>query len=333
MTGRPLDHGLTADAGGDDSGNPDFDDISPIDGDDVLAEVAPPDLRYSRLSGNTHSSYDMSPHSRASSYGYSSSDSSYRQSHGRMPYPSGQQRGTTEISLESPRVSQNMGSSHQYQQSYLQSNQNHTQSPTIYASEHISNPHGSWEPATSASRGEHARSTQSNWLGSHDRSLAGHAGDRSQTYPPAGGQYSLNRATSPAPTRSSGASSPNYPFPALTTPFYPNQTPLSGHYSSSTSTSSGLPSPAQPYHSSSSQPTGRTSASYENRSYASSPSPSIPYPSSSSRDLHMYQQQSQHTSVPSISSLSVPHIHSSSTSSSSSSHGYWPRDKIDGHGQ
>lgn len=324
---------------GDESGNPDFDDISPTDVEDPLAEAVAQDLRYGRLGGGAHPSYDTPSHSsRTPSYAYSSEGGGYRQSHGRMPYPHSSHRGTPDLPLESSgRVSQPINSNHGYpQHSYPPSH--HTHSPTMYdeTSSH------SWDAANNGvSRSQHSRTAPAGWIsGATDRPMSnlGIAGDRGMTYPQVGQPpSSWARATSPGPRRSSGATSPSFPFPTLNSPFFPNQSQMQGNYGSSATSSSsssiGGGSTAPQYHSSGQQlpgigPSGRSSSGYDHRSYTSSPSPSEPYPhtSHSRRDLNrMYQQHpSQNPSSASMSPLTVPHLHSSSNTT-----GYWSRDKTD----
>ena len=314
---RAVDHSV---GGGDESGSTEFDDTSPVD-EDLFIEAALPDPRQAHMPADM-SPYDM-PHPRASPYTYSPPDVPYRQSHGRAPYPpSGQQRGNPDASNMPPRHPQTLGSTHHYQQPYIQPHQNHSDSSHLYSSEH-DNAHRTWDAASSVGRSGHARTTPADWPNSQDRPLAGLPHDRSQTYPPASGQSSWGRTNSPVPTRSTSASA-SYPFATLTTPFYPNPSQASGTYSNTTPPSSSISSSNQQYHTSSSGPvsgnSGRPSSGYEHRSYNSSSS-SNPYPSTSNRDLHMYQQHSQH-----------PHTHTPSASASSGSgpSNFWPRDKNDG---
>ena len=305
---RALDS-LANEAGGDESGHTEFDDISPVD-EDLLVDISSTDFRHTRISADITSAYDMNL--RASSYNHTPSDTSYRPSHGRSPYPpSGQQRGTPDISIEPPHLAQSMAATHHYQQSYLQAHQSQPQSSHLYASEH-----GTWDPV-GVPRGEHARTTPAGWLGSQDRLLANHTPDRS---PPGNSQSSWARTTSPAPTRSTGASSPSVPFTTLNSPFYPSQ--ISGNYSGAASPTSSLPSSATAYHHSSSDHVQdnsqirRPSSAYGHRSYASSP-PSNHYVSTPNRGLHMYQQH-QSQQLLSVQSRSIPHIHTSSSTGSGS---------------
>jgi hypothetical protein len=309
---RALDSALGVDMGGDEL----LDDISPvdIDGEDLLADMIATDLRYTQMPANAPSTRDI--HSRSPSYSYPSSDTSYRQIHGRAPYPpTGPQRGDASLEL-----SQNMGSAHHYQQPYLQGHQSHSQPSAVYASEN-----GTWDPARAVSGFDLTRTTSAGWLDVQARMLASHPHDRSHTYPPSNGQSPWGRATSPAPLKSTSASSPNYPFPTLNSPFYPSQSPISGDFSSATSAGSSLLNSASAYlpssssHSQENSRTGRPSSRYGHRSYGPSSSPSNQYPSATNRDLRTYQQhQSQHLSAQSMASISIPHVHTSSASSSGS---------------
>jgi hypothetical protein len=296
---------------GDESGHPEFDDISPVDGEELLAEIVSTDFRHSHIPAEMSAAYDM--HMRAPSYKYSPSDTSYRPSHGRAPYPaSAQQRQIADISIEPQHFSQSLGSNHNYQQSNLQAQQSQSQSPALYVPEHAT-----WD-SVGVPRNDQARTNSASWLGGQDRLLANHTHDRSHTFSPGSNQSSWGRAASPAPPRSTSASSPSYTFPTLNSPFYPSQSQVAGNYSNSTLPASSLPSSASAYHQSSadqgSSQTRRPSSAYGHRSYASSPPSSNQYSSTPNRNLHMYQQQqSQHLSVQSISSHSIPHIPTSSS--------------------
>lgn len=286
---RPLDSPLAN--GGDESGNADFDDTSPID-EDQLADVMVTDLHfnYPRMPANTSPTYDM--HSRTPSYSYPLSDNPYRAIHGRTPYPqSDQRRGSPEVPLESARLSQNMGSNHHYQQPYLQAHQSQPQSQASYALEH-----GAWDPSSGVPRGGHIRTTPFGWMNGQDRLLAGHVQDNSRIGgPPTSGHSSWGRATSPAPS-TGVVSSTNYTMPTLNSPFYPNQPQVIATISDVTSSSnSSIP--------------GSTSNHYS---------------SISNHDIHMYQQQTQHLSVQSMSSLSVPHSTSAPASSGEGTPSFWP---------
>ncbi|KIM86513.1 hypothetical protein PILCRDRAFT_306245 [Piloderma croceum F 1598] len=306
---RALDPSLAHEMEGDESGHPEFDDISAIDGEDLLADVVSTDLRYSHIPADMPAAYGM--HLRASSYKYPPSDTSYRPSHGRAPYPaSAQQRQTADISIEPPHFSQSLGSNHNYQQSNLQAQQSQSQSSALYV------PDATWDSA-GVPRDDQVRTTSASWLGGQDRLVANHTHDRSHTFSPGSNQSSWGRATSPAPLRSTSASSPNYTFPTLNSPFYPNQSQVAGNYPSSTLPASSLPSSASAYRQSSADQgnsqTRRPSSAYGHRSYASSPPSSNQYPSTPNRSLHMYQpQQPQHLSVQSI-SHSISHIPTSSS--------------------
>lgn len=329
---------------GDESGNTDFDDLSQTDAEDPLAEAVAQDIRYGRLEGSAHSSYDSTPHSsRNPSYGYSPDGGGYRQPHGRMPYPHSSHRGTPDLLLESSgRVSQPLSSSHGYpQHSFPPSHQgSHIHSSTMYddtSSNTWDTPHN----GVSLSRSHHSRITPAGWIsGGADRSMSnlGVAGERGTTYPQVSqSQSSWTRSTSPGPRRPPGTTSPSFSFPTLNSPFYPNQSHIQGNFGSSAPSysSSSLPGGAVPhYHSSGHQLpgvgiSGRSNSGYHHRSYTSSPSSSEHYPhtshSQSHRDLnHLYQHQSHNPSPASMSPLSVPHLHSSSTTA-----GHWPRDKTD----
>ena len=324
---------------GDESGNPDVDDMSQTDAEDPLAEAVTQDNRYGRLEGGAHSSYDPASHSsRTASYGYSPDGGGYRQPHGRMPYPS--HRGTPpDLLLESPGpLSQprHGNPQHSYPPSHQES---HTHSPTMYDD----TPSNTWDaPHNGVSRSHHHRTTPAGWIsGATDRSSIsnlGIAGERGlSSYPQVGHSHSSwTRSTSPGPRRASGAMSPSFSFPTLNSPFFPNQSHVQGNFGSSATSSSssslgGGASGAAPHYHSSNQHlglSGRSNSGYDHRSYTSSPTPSEPYPrtSHSHRDLnHMYQQhQSHNSSSASMSPLSVSHLNPSSNTT-----GYWSRDKTD----
>ena len=308
---RALDSALGVDIGGDEL----LDDVYPVDldGEDILADMIAADLRYAQMPANVPSTRNM--HSRSPSYSYPSSDTSYRQIHGRAPYPpAGPQRGAPDASLE---LSQNMGSTPHYQQSYLQAHQSHSQPSAGYASEH-----DTWDSARAVSGSDQTRTASAGWLDVQARMLASHPHDRSHTYPPSNGQSPWGRATTPAPLKSTSASSQNYAFPTLNSPFYPSQSPISGDFSSATSTGSSLPNSAPAYlpssssHSQENSRTERPSSRYGHRSYGPSSSPTNQYPSATNRDLRTYQHQ--HLSAQSMASIQIPHIHTSSASSSGS---------------
>jgi len=308
---RALDPSLANEMEGDESGHPEFDDISAVDGEDLLADVVSTEFRRSRIPADMPASYDI--HSNASSYKTSSSDTSYRPSYGRAPYPvSAQQRQATDTPIEPQHFSQSIGSNHNYPQSYLQAQQSQSQSSALYVPAQAN-----WDSA-GVPRSDQARTTSASWLGSQDRLLANHTHDRQHTFSPGSNQSSWGRATSPAPPRSTSASSPSYSFPTLNSPFYPSQSQVGGNYLSSTLPASPVPGSPSAYRQSSadqgSSQTRRPGSAYGHRGYTSSPSSSNQYPSTLNRNLHMYQQQqSQYLSVPSISSHSIPHIPTSSS--------------------
>ncbi|KAF5346482.1 hypothetical protein D9756_010041 [Leucocoprinus leucothites] len=122
--------------------------------------------------------------------------------------------------------------------------------------------------------------------------------------------------SSSGPPAANGNAPSSYQFQALTTPFTPNQSAVTGYSSS--------PSPVPTSHHYEAPPHG--SRDYDSRPYAPSPSISpASYPSS--RDIPYPPRQPSIsrsvTSVPGISSFNHPGMQSSETSSS---HGYWSRE-------
>lgn len=310
---RALDHALANDMVGDEFGNIEFDDVSPFD-EDLLADVVATDLPYTRMPTDTAPAYDM--HASAP-YSYPSSDTSHRLSHGRAPYPQpGHQRHSPDVSLELQRLSHNMGSTHHYQQSHLAGRQSQSQPQALYALER-----SGWDQSSSVSRNDHARTMAADWPNGQERFSTG-PHDKSRT-PLSAGRVSWGGTTSHASPRSIGASSPNYPFPTLNTPFVPSQSHLTGNFPCAASPSSSTLSCAPAYRQSSSgneqsnSQIRRPSSRYEHRNNVSSPHSYTQYQLISNSD-QIYQQQTQHPSVQSLSSVSIPNIHNSSPASSGS---------------
>ncbi|KZP32039.1 hypothetical protein FIBSPDRAFT_925446 [Athelia psychrophila] len=307
---KPLDHHSSTDPG-DDSGRADYDDVSPVDGGDLLG--AQPNVGYSRPPPDA-SVYDAPHHPRSTSYNHGSSDVNYRQSHGRDPYTSSRGRGAPDISLEATRFSQPLRSSHQYQQYPHAQDQNH--SPPLYTTQH-----GSWEEPTSASnRAEHPRASPGSWASGNDRILPSLVSDRPRVYAASTGPATWARNTPPEPPRSA---SPGYPFPALNAPFYPGSSQSHSQYAAS---STSLNSSA--YHASSHdpprsiQPSGAQSG--HDRGYDASPRISSPYPQISSRPSPAYHQHAQH--LPLLQPTHPESGDSSSTSPSTDASSYWSRE-------
>ncbi|KAF9451456.1 hypothetical protein P691DRAFT_360386 [Macrolepiota fuliginosa MF-IS2] len=149
--------------------------------------------------------------------------------------------------------------------------------------------------------------------GNPDRIIAMGA-SKVDSYTSSSSPHNSWQSSGPPSTSNGSTSSGSYQFQALTTPFTPNQSTVTG-YSSSPS-----PAPASHYETSS-----HGSRDYDSRPYA--PSPSIS-PSSypGSRDIPYPPRQSSIsrnvTSVPGISSFNHPGMQPTEAGS----HGYWSRE-------
>ncbi|EGN94289.1 hypothetical protein SERLA73DRAFT_162951 [Serpula lacrymans var. lacrymans S7.3] len=357
-TSKPLEHPVAVDQLADELPQADYGDTSPIDSEDQVMEGVPQNLRYPSLESDIHhgTEYDIqrgvaSSHSRSSSY--HPPDNSYRQmgaSGTRLSYispPHG--RATPDMAVVPPAASARLLDSVNHASqfpSYLHNVQSHHH-PSLYSSE-TNSAHGFWD-ASATTRGDQGRPPS--WVsGSHDRSAVP-MDDKSHLYPSVS-PHPWNGNVSPAPVGTSSVSgphTPNYAFPTLNSPFYPNQGHLQGNYNPSSSSPSNS---AQPYTTSSqmqSNSLGTRQSSghgYENRSFSPLPPINPSYSQSNSHDMQSYHhQQIRNPTAPS--QMSLPTVQTISQATYRQSHplhpsppagsgadlsshiGYWSGDKMD----
>ncbi|KXN85899.1 Transcription factor Sox-14 [Leucoagaricus sp. SymC.cos] len=287
---RQLDNPQLDDIGGHDLGESSHTDEEALDPG-----------HYSRVPHDVSQTYDN--HSRYASVPsrYSISSDGFRPTSthdARVPYPP-----------PSDRLPQDMANSRLGQPNHSSYSYGYSPAPPTSSIYESMNSSESWQ--------QHKIDRSCAWpaSGNPDRILSSIGSSKLDSYTPSG-------SSPPTSWQSSGASNPtntssnSYQFQALTAPFTPNQSTVTGYSSSPSPVPAGQHYDVPPHG-------GRD---YDSRPYA--PSPSIS-PSSypGGRDIPYSQRQSSIsrsvTSVPGISSFNHPGMPSSETSSS---HGYWSRE-------
>jgi hypothetical protein len=281
-----MDNSVTTDPGDDLAVGPDIRG-SPVEGEGYLTDHS--DLHHQRMPSDSPTTYSNPNHfvptsSRHSSYEYPSSDISYRQltsNEARLQYsterlspdaPSG-------AILRSPHATDGSTRSNQYQPYVHSQSQSH--SSTVYPSDQ-NTAQGNWDD-----RDHPSRTAAPSWQGSHhNRPLS--SAPSLKSYPPP------SDWPAPASSSHSAGQSPNFPFPTLSAPFFPNQSHIQGNYPTSPSSPS-VHSPSSAQYNAGQIPAasmeGRHGSGFDSRNYTTSPSisPSHSYPASS-RESHLYQQ-------------------------------------------
>lgn len=279
---RRTDGGRTTDGAetGDDlSGGAEM-EASPLGSEAYLD----PGFDYPQMSAtpapSVHPQFMMS--SRSSHQPYSSSiEVPRRQSESHAHYD---RHGMGQSPVESSRISRTMPSTSHYQPQIHES---------YYPQQSVAH---SWVGGGETGRATPSHAEQPGWLpNKYDRPYTGVSGEKgkaSQSYPTAQPtqQYPSGMSSwkNPGPAGSHSAPnqtsvSPDYAFPTLNSPFYPNQSPLSGSYSSSASSN---------YSGGSRQPSNgpQSDPYYDSRGYASSTSMNSlsSYNSDPNRNPQMY---------------------------------------------
>jgi len=337
--GRTLDNPLPNESADDISGSDTFGEHSPVEGEDALLDNGL-EIQYSRMAHDTPPPYNdhgqyVSPQSRTSNYTYSNTEIPYRSmepQESRISYLPTHER----VAQETPPTLTN-GSAH-YPSSYMPA-QSHSQPPLPYSPE-PSAVQGNWD-----TKGENGRPVSASWIGNHDRPLPQSSASRTLPFPTSSSSpnhTSWQTSNSASVNSSSPVTShiPNYPFPTLNSPFYPNPSQMHGKYSSSPSSSAPHSESSSHYNSPNLQmqngppPPSRHTAQYEQHSYSTSPSINASngyMPSSSVRDTHLYQ--ARHTTasrpLPPLQTHAAFPSHPVHTTPPSSI-GFWARDNIDG---
>lgn len=259
---RSLDNCVPSDPGDDPGGVGDLAESSP-DGEDSQVDIATePHYRSSHEVSQSFTDRGHYPpsHTRSSSYSYFPPDYPYRTHENRLTYPSTvSARLSHDVgSAASPRVSQPS----QVPQPYT-----YPLHPLPQTSQYTTDgdSHTNWD-----SRANHGRS---GWVTNNDRCIGTTTASKYSPTPPAS---SWPSASPPVPTHAPGDATSHFPFPTLSTPFYPGQT------QQLSSTASSIGSPPQQYNSPGAQMAspipGRL---YGDARYSTSPSmsPANSYPS------------------------------------------------------
>ncbi|KAG8221686.1 hypothetical protein J3R82DRAFT_1972 [Butyriboletus roseoflavus] len=237
--GLSTDQASTSDIVDEYSGSTDYNDVSPVDVADMDdSRYGGQDARYPSLPAEPSAATYSTTQSRASSY--QPSDGVPYRSLGdtRVSYMSRPGRVTPDIGLASSISSAYRGSDHgaNYYHPYLPAQQHHAQSSTYFPES------SSAGEVWSGSRDDQSRmhwSQNSQDLGGDDR----HRG-----YPQPVSSHAWTNTTASEgspPSSSSGASTANFGFPTLNSPFYPPQSSAQEGFSASSIQPISVPS--QPY--------------------------------------------------------------------------------------
>lgn len=320
--GPPVDHASTSDIVDDYPGSADYSDISPVDvtdTDDPRHSVQ--DVRYASLPADPSGGTYSTTQSRASSY--QPPDVSYRPlGDTRISYISRPGRTTPDTSITSI-SSASRGSEHgaNYYHPYLPAQHHHAQSSSYFPES------SSTAEVWSSTRDDQSRMQMQSWsqntqdLGGDDRHRGYPQAVSSHAWANTGGSEGIPSSSS------SGASTANFSFPTLNSPFYPPQSSAQEGFSSSSVQPISVAS--QHYGVVAPIPGNPVSG----RSY---PSLQQPYSSSSSSAVGSYQPQARTVplTLPSGQPVSsYPQAQSTSTPPPAGSGGepsqmrYWSRER------
>lgn len=320
-----ADNASTSDVVDDYAGSTEYSDVSPVDvADTDDPRLSGQDVRYASLPADPSGEmYSSSTQSRASSY--QPSDAPYRPlGDTRISYISRPGRATPDTAMTPSISSVSRGSdSHgaNYYHPYLSAQQQHHAQSSSYFPEASST--GDVWPST---RDDQSRAQIQSWS-QNNQDLG--VDDRHRGYQPGLSHAWANTGASEEipSSSSSGASTANFNFPTLNSPFYPPQSGAQGAFPSS----SVQPVSVPPQHYGAVAPIPGNPVS--GRSYSSLQQA---YSSSSSSTMGSYQQQTR-TEPPSVPSgqamSSYPQTQSTSTpppagsGGSSSQMRYWPRER------
>ncbi|KAG1730141.1 uncharacterized protein EDB91DRAFT_1158070 [Suillus paluster] len=298
-------------ASGDQSSNPEYGEISPVDYHHDSQE------RYESSGPDVPSSYQLGDSSQYHAYGESDRRASYLSSHG---------RATPDVVM-GPSTSASRGSTSAGYFPPFVPNAPHAPSASYFPSQ--SGSEGQWHPSSRSSRDDLGRTPVQPWSQSGSDSSPAcwsqngsepspHAGDdrhrQYQASPPSWGASN----SQPLASNNPSVHSSGYGFPTLNSPFYPSQSSSHSVYSAQQSQISDVSHHYSAVdHVQESSGASRQEAAYHGR-YSPVSTAHAGYPQSSNSTVHQYHAQSRNilvsTPLPPAQSMPV-YSHTQSTTS------------------
>ncbi|KAG0697200.1 hypothetical protein DFH29DRAFT_1023051 [Suillus ampliporus] len=321
-TGAAADSASAMDPAGDQSPNPEYGEISPVDyhhdSQETYGSSGP------EIHASAEAAYDASylPPARASSY--QAADSSQYHAYGgsdrRVSYLSSHGRVTPDVVM-GPSVSASRGGTSAAYFPPFVPNTPHASSGSYFPSQNGSE--GQWHPSCRSSRDDSGRIPVQSWSQSGSEPSLQAGDDRHRLYQSAQtSPTSWGTSTSqPLVSNNPSVHSSSYGVSTLNSPFYPSQGSSHNVYSTQQSPSQ-MSNVSHHYgavdHVQESSAASRQEAAYHGRHYSSVPNMHEGYPQSSSSTMHQYHTQSRNilVSAPLPPAQSMPtYSHTQSTNS------------------
>ncbi|KAG1814617.1 uncharacterized protein BJ212DRAFT_1577778 [Suillus subaureus] len=295
------DSASTTDSVDDQSSNPEYGEISPIeyhhDSQERYESSGP------EVSTSTEATYDTSYLPPAPASSYQPADSLPYHAHNandrRAPYPSSHERITPDAVMGTS-TSAPHGSANTVYFSSFGHNVAHAQSAYLPSQ---SGSEAQWHPSSRSSRDDLARIPVQSWLQSGSEPSLHSGDDMHRQYQVAQTSPSSWGADSSEPPASNNPSvhSSSYGFPTLNSPFYPSQSSSHNAYTAQQSPSQ-ISDISHHYgavdHIQGSSAAPRQEDTYHSRQYSTAPALPAGYPQSSGSTIHQYHTQSRNILAP-----------------------------------